>query len=465
MLAIQNVSRFVLLIMTIFFVATGCHSDLPNVPAKKGEAKPDSFNEVADRPRGTDSSNVAPDLSPAPVVRGVTTENQRKPDVSAQQAELVAGVNQFGCDLYRAISNGEDNLFFSPHSLYTVLAMVYAGARGETESEIKETVHFDLERELLHPAISQLNVDLTESKNSKADKFELRVANSIWAQQDFPFLSPYLDTLSSNYGEGIRLVDFIKKESREMARLQINQWIEKETNGNITNMLPPEKLNEDTRLALVNAIFFDALWKHPFPNPSRNGKFKLRSGDEVDVPMMSLRFDVRATDRFQTGDDQLNAIELDYRGDRASMLVIMPPKGQFKEFEQSLNPEKISDIRDSLKKDDTKLFLPKFEFRAKLDLPQVLSEMGMPLAFSPTQADFSGMFEISKSRRLYLAHLLHEALVRVDEKGTTAAAATIGLMEITSMPRRFLVNRPFLFCILDSKSGQLLFIGRVMDPR
>ncbi len=376
------------------------------------------------------------------------------------RAEVISSNRAFAVDLYHAlrVRAGNNNLVFSPHSLSTVLAMVYAGARGETEMQIKKTVHFLIPQNQLHPVFNRINLDLN-GLDDKAGSggFQLNVTNSIWAQTGYPFQLPFLNTLTKNYGQGIRLVDFKPNESRELARKQINQWAHRETSGRISELLKRDLLTKDTRLVLVNAVYFKGLWESPFDKPTQPGKFHLLDGQTVSVPMMEQRFNARIVDN-----PEFAAVEMPYRGDRARMLFVVPKEGRFLEFEESLAAETIDEIRGALKTRDTELFLPKFEYEADIQLAPILAEMGMPLAFDPNNADFSGM---DGSRRLFLKHVVHKAMVKVDEKGTEAAAASAALVEKISMPWRIQIDRPFFYCIYDTQHGNLLFLGRVVDPR
>ncbi len=286
------------------------------------------------------------------------------------------------------------------------------------------------------------------------------MVNSLWGQEQFPFLPDYLTLIARNYGAGIRLVDFTSDANRETARQTINDWVSQQTQDKIKDLLPAQMLNENTRLVLVNAIYFKGEWQDPFLNGTSEAPFTLLNGDQVSVPMMSRRAE---TPYFEGSGFQ--AVALPYKGDRVEMIVVMPEAGKFAEFEQSLNKEQFERIIAGLQSSDVKLFLPRFTFGFRADMKDVLSQMGMPAAFDPGKADFSGIYDKNlEPRNLFISHVAHQAFVAVDEKGTEAAAST-AVGEDTSMPVQFRVDHPFFFAIRDRQTGSILFVGRVLNPK
>jgi serpin B len=414
------------------------------------------------------SATTPPDTEPTPAKSGevllAKSERERNTSPTVTDpalAELSAGNRAFAFDLYQAIRTEGDNLFYSPYSISIALAMAYAGARTATEGQMADTLHFTLPQEQLHPAFNALDLRLTgpdqEDRETNGESFTLRIANALWAQASYPFLPTFLDLVAENYGTGVRLVDFVNPENREQARLAINQWVMDETEDKIKDLIPQGILTELTRLVLANAIYFKGEWDKPFLNGTRDSPFTLLDGEQVSVPMMSRR----AETLYAEGDGY-QAVELPYKGDRVRMLVVLPAPGQFEAFERSLNDAQLQAILSALSQDDIKLFMPRFQFEASFNLNDVLAAMGMPDAFDPEKADFSGM---DGTRWLYIADVLHKAFVAVDEMGTEAAAATGVIVEIVSQPQVVKIDRPFLFVIRDAETGSLLFIGRVVDPR
>lgn len=382
-------------------------------------------------------------------------KREAAPAVSdAARTELTAGNSAFAFDLYQALRGDDNNLFYSPYSISIALAMTYAGARENTAQQMAETLHFTLPPEQLHPAFNVLDLDLT-SRNTGA--FTLTVANSLWGQSGYTFRPEFLDTLALNYGAGLRLLDFVEADAREQSRQTINQWGSDQTAGKIEELLQEDVLTKDTRLVLTNAIYFKADWETPFLNGTKDAPFTLLDGSQVNVPMMSRR----ANTGYAQGPDY-QAVELLYKGGRMRMLILLPAPGQFETFEGTLTGERVTNILQTLERGDLKVYLPKFSYDAALSLKDTLMQMGMPDAFTPGVADFSGM---DGTRDLFISAVVHQAFIAVDEIGTEAAAATGVVMEIESMPTEVRLDRPFIFLIHDMESDAILFVGRLTDPR
>jgi serpin B len=389
-------------------------------------------------------------------------ERITEPDVSAGELdELVSGNSTFAFDLYRALRDPDGNLFFSPYSISAALAMTYAGARGETEQEMAETLSFILAQEKLHAAFNALDLELAEQQEPIGDEdgeaFQLSIANSVWGQKDFEFLAPFLDTLAEHYGAGLRLLDFVNEA--EEARETINAWVSDQTEERIPELLPEGTIDALTRLVLTNAIYFNASWSFPFPEENtREGAFHLLDGTEVQAPMMRLDEMLRYG---EVGGVQ--AARLPYTGGEFSAYVLVPAEGEFESFESSLDAATLDAIIAGLGERQVALTMPKFEFESSFDLNDTLIELGMPSAFDLGRADFSGM---DGKRDLFISDVIHKSFVSVDEAGTEAAAATAVVMRLTASPERaeLAVDRPFLFLIRHDPTGTILFAGRVLDP-
>jgi serpin B len=380
------------------------------------------------------------------------------PDVDlATVGELVAGNNRFVFDLFHAIARGEVNLFFSPYSVSTALAMTYAGARGMTAEQMANALHYTLPHAQLHPALNALNQQLTATDDE--GEFQLSLANALWGQEDVEFRAEYLDLLAAHHGAGIRLVDFQSETGRRAASERINQWVKDATAERIPHLVEPHVFTELTRLVLTNAVTFDGLWEYPF-DETRNAGFTLPDGTRVMVPLMRNR----SVTRYAAGENW-QAAELAYKGGRTHMLILLPAEGRFEEFAHNLDTALVAEIETALAPTDLALYLPRFAYSADLALSETLTQMGMTLAFSESEADFSGMVEIPP--RLYISHVLHKAYVAVDEQGTKAAAATAVSAEVgeeNSVPEVMRVDRPFLFLIRDTEQGTILFLGRMVNP-
>ncbi|HDK45455.1 MAG TPA: serpin family protein, partial [Actinobacteria bacterium] len=368
-------------------------------------------------------------------------------------ASVASGMEAFGTDLYAMLATGDGNLVFSPASIVTALAMTYAGARGVTAEEMARVLHVDLNDEAFHQAMNALDLALESRSFTEGDEgVQLSTANSLWGQQGLTFEQPFLDTLGTDYGSGMRLVDF--KAAAEQARVRINEWVASETNDNILDLIPQGALDSLTRLVLVNAVYLDATWEHQFdPNETADGPFTLLDGSRVNVPMM------HQTSSFSYGTgDGWQAVQMPYVGDDLAMLVVVPDEGRFTDVEGRLARGLLDDAVASLfgAQSSVSLTIPRFEFRTQAGLNTALRDLGMRTAFDRDAADFSGM---TTEETLYISDVVHEAYIAVDEEGTEAAAATGVVMRTTSAPLeevRLTIDRPFIFALRDVPTGALL---------
>ncbi|MDV2989731.1 MAG: serpin family protein [Dehalogenimonas sp.] len=388
---------------------------------------------------------------------------RQTPDVpAAEMTELVSGNTDFALALYQLLKEEGGNFFYSPYSISVALAMTYAGANGETERQMADTLRFTLGQAKLHQALNALDAAVNSrgqgAKGKDDQPFSLKVVNAIWGQQDFQFLNSYLDLLAANYGAGLRTLDFAADP--EGARKTINDWVARETEKRIQDLLPPGSIKEITRLVLTNAIYFNGGWLKPFEeNATTDGIFNLLNGNPVTVSMMhqSETLGYAAGSGYQ-------AVELQYDGGELSMVIILPEVGGFESFEDTLDGVMLQHIIGDLRNGFVNLFMPKFEFESSFSLKSALSAMGMPVAFTDA-ADFSG---ITGQPNLLIADVVHKSFVAVDEAGTEAAAATGVIMDLTSAPGgdpvTMTIDRPFIFLIQDIATGAVLFTGRVMNP-
>ena len=396
-------------------------------------------------------------------------ERETLPEVSdSELSDLVRGNGAFAFDLYRNLSDEDGNLFFSPHSISLALAMTYAGARGETESQMAETLHFLLPQDSLHPAFNALDLELASRSEGVQDiggeGFRLNLVNAVWGQLGCTFQTEFLDLLAESYGAGVRPTDFLG--SPEGSRTTINDWVSDQTEERIKDLVPPDGIDESTRMVLTNAIYFNAAWIRPFDREdTSDGRFHLLDGDEIDVPMMQ-----QTASFWYAAGDGYQVLSLPYYANGPlSMVILLPDSGRFSEFEESLDAAVVDGVTKDLVWRSVSLSMPKFEFESGFNLPNLLKAMGMPDAFNQSKADFSGM-GISGcpggDGRLYISDVFHKAFVLVDEEGTEAAAATAAMVFVRGRPPpvSVSVDRPFIFLIRDRETGAVLFVGRVLDP-
>jgi len=380
------------------------------------------------------------------------------PSWAAAADSTVNGNTAFALDLYRKLNAGDGNLFFSPYSISTCLAMVYAGARGETESQMARTFHFDTNQAELHTAFGDLQKHLNDIQSKK--EIELNIANGLWAQKEHPFLPAFLDITTKNYAAKIEQVDF--RASAEAVRAQINNWVSGQTKDKIKDLIPAGALNGVTRLVLANAIYFKGKWQQPFQEKSTTtAPFFASANKTVQAKLMyqTAKFRYRET-------DSLQSLEMPYAGRDISMVVLLPKqKDGLKQLEESLDAAQMNAGLDQAAIREVHVFIPKFKLTQEFDLSKTLAAMGMSDGFSAS-ADFSGM---DGKRDLYISTVVHKAFVEVDEQGTEAAAATGVAIRSEAVLRpqpvpTFRADRPFLFLIRDTHSGSILFIGRVTNP-
>jgi serpin B len=378
---------------------------------------------------------------------------------SSDKQIVIEGNNAFALNLYAELSKEEGNLFFSPSSISTALAMTYAGARGNTATQMANTLHFTLSQERLHPAFSELMKDL-EADPQRSD-YQLSIANALWGQTGYKFYDEFMNITKSYYDAGFKEVDF--KNKTEETRQIINSWTEDKTNNKIKDLIKPGILNNFTRLVLTNAIYFKGKWQFQFDaKNTQNSTFTLLNGEEIQVPMMKQ---TKEFNYIENG--MLQIIEMPYVGDKLSMVILLPKKiDGLKQIEGSLTQGNLNNWLSNLRNREVIVSLPKFKMTSEFELNEVLKSLGMVDAFT-MQADFSGM--TPDPIGLYISNVLHKAFVDVNEEGTEAAAATAVVMKLRGiMPEPkpvFRADHPFIFIIRDMQSGSILFMGRVTDPR
>jgi serpin B len=386
-------------------------------------------------------------------------EREMNPQVSeADLATLVEGNTQFAFDLYRAIEERDHNLVYSPYSLSVTIAMVYAGARGDTDRDIASALGYHLPQEVLHPAFNALDQHFNEipfqDSAYRGEPFTLTVANSVWAQSGYPFEQDYLDLLARNYAEGMYTTDFhfAGDESCDA----INHWIENHTNDRIHDACPRDLIHASTQLVLVNAIYFKASWDEEFfESATHQEDFYLIDNSVVRVPMMHKQM---LDNYFENASFQ--AAELPYKNKTCSMLIILPKRNRFREVEASLTEHILGTIFSDMSEASYMLELPRFNFETSMRLKEPLSDLGMACAFQIGRANLTGMNPYDD---LFIDDVVFKTMISVDEKGTEAASAGMAFIANAIMPE-VIVNRPFFFVIMENSTKTILFLGRVMNP-
>jgi serpin B len=376
---------------------------------------------------------------------------------------VIAGSNRFGFDLYGKLRGRGGNLFLSPYSIATALAMTSTGARGETDRELAAVLHAPDDPPARHAAFRDLIARVNGEGQGQRRLDTLISANALWLQQGDPFLHAFLDATRTYYGAQPFEVDFAG--NTESARQRINAWVEAQTAGKIREIIQSLDLDRDTALVLTNAIYFKGAWASPFvaSHTRKDGEFTAAGGKKVTVPMMTQT----ETYRYHDG-GSFQALELPYAGNQRSMLVLLPKAVDgLAALESSLTPEGLDAVVGKLGRQRVNLELPRFRLEESFQLADVLQSLGMERSFDPSRADFSGM---TGRRDLAVSKVIHKAFVDVNEEGTEAAAATAVVMARTAvmLPGRtvtFRADHPFLFLIRDQATGAVLFLGRVNEPK
>lgn len=379
-------------------------------------------------------------------------------DASDEQlAAVVDAENRFAFDLYGELGEQEGNLFYSPFSIATALGMTMEGAVGETYEEMRTTLHFGEDVEDRRAGIATLHEQLL----TENDAYEINVANAIWPDDDFPMSEEFASVITGVYGGGAKMLDY---SAPEPARVEINEWVELQTEELIEDLIPAGAIDPLTKMVLTNAIYFKGTWVQEFDeDETRDEPFLLADGSEVEAPLMRLTGE-DATFNYAE-DATWQVLELPYEGDRLSMLVFLPKeRGSLRDVDAGLDLGTYQSLTGELVERQIDTYLPKFEMEwGAKSIKEQLIDLGMQKPFM--DADFSGMGD--GGEELSITDVLHKAYVKVDEEGTEAAAATAVVVGIESLqpPKLiFLADHPFLFVIRDAQTGSILFMGRVMDP-
>ncbi len=376
---------------------------------------------------------------------------------------IIEANNQFALNYYFKLSSKDKdkNIFFSPFSISSAMAMAYEGAKGQTAEEIRKVFYFPNDDELRRTEYK----DLFDNLNKKDKKYQMSVANALWAQKDYKFLDDYLDRVEKYYGGKASNLDFVK--DTEKSRKTINSWVENKTNEKIKDIIPPGLISDLTRLVITNAIYFKGDWAKQFDEKvTRDEDFRVNKNNTKKVSMMR-----ELSGEFNyTENEILQILEMDYLGKDLSMLVLLPKNDDLENLENLINNEKILEWKKGLENQKVRVYIPKFKFETKYFMADDLKEMGMLLPFNKQRpgADFSGMDGTDK---LVIEQVIHQAFVEINEGGTEAMATAVIMSEQLAGPGDihpeapiFRADHPFIFLIQEKVSGNVLFIGKMVDP-
>ncbi len=376
---------------------------------------------------------------------------------SQDYKKQVENNNRFTFELFSDINDSAKNLFLSPFSVSTALAMTYEGARGKTRTEMSDVLHFSNDALTFNRNFKNIISDTKKSANPKF--YILNIANSIWTQTDYKFLHSFFEIIQKYYAAKIESVNFKQKEDRERARIKINNWTAQKTNDKIKNLLDKNSLDGDTKMVLVNAVYFLAKWDKQFNKKATKSNFFFSASGKVEKDFM---YGKNRMKYIQKGNVKL--LEIPYKNKRASMIIIMPDTSEkFNDFKATLSLNYFNELYKTADYHNVILYLPKFKIEYKNNLAKTLYSAGMKRAFT-NHADFSGM---TCEKELKIDKIIHQTFIDVDESGTEAAAATAVIMtRITSVSPNdlieFKVDHPFIFLIKENTTGSILFIGQLI---
>ena len=373
--------------------------------------------------------------------------------------DVVEANNQFGIDMLKALRETEEgNIFISPYSIFTALSMTYEGARGNTADEMADVLHLpDNDQERLG-SFAKVQNDI----NKGSDQYELATANAIWPMKGPEWYTEFLNTITSYYDGKVEELDYASDP--ESCRKTINDWVENRTNDRIEDLIPQGFIDTLTYMVLTNAIYFKGEWIYDFnENDTKKATFHSPGGD-VEVDMMGMKLEDDNKIPYYLGDG-VQALELPYKGDELSMVLVLPNSGTLDDLISDLDNALLEAIRNGLEPSNVKVKMPKLKLETKYELKDPLIDLGMPTAFIPGSADFSGMS--AEGEGVYISAVIHQTFLEIDEKGTEAAAATAVILRNfsaePSMPE-FTADRPFLFYIQQKDTGNILFMGTMKDP-
>ena len=387
-------------------------------------------------------------------VTGPDSKGELPRELSSSEKKLVEDGQSFGFNVFKSTVEGDDaeNVFISPLSISIALGMTMNGSEGETFEQMRETLALQgLSQEEINEGYKSLIKLLTEAD----PKVKMQIANSVWSREGFPVQESFTTTLEEYFDATTQELDFEDPASTDI----INEWVSGNTNGLIEKIIdgqiPPEMV-----MYLINAIYFQGDWTYQFDEEkTRERTFLLEDGGQEMVDMMTQErvFNIHMN-------EEVHMIDLPYGDSLFSMTVMMPADNEkmIDDFiAQDLTKDNFDRWLTNLSGRDMPLNLPRFELEYKIKMNDILKTMGMEAPFNPNVADFT---KINSEADLYISEVMHKTFVKVDEKGTEAAAVTSVGVGVTSMPQTFSVNRPFVFMIREQNSGAILFMGKVKNP-
>jgi serine protease inhibitor len=385
------------------------------------------------------------------------TEITRPNKSATMNSNLAAASNAFGFDLFQQLRRqaADKNVFFSPLSVTMALGMTYSGAAGETKNAMARALRIE---GMDHAELNRASAELLNALKSSDPKIELAIANSLWARSGMRFNEDFMAGARRFYGAEISTLDFNNPQSAAA----INQWVSGATKGKISRII--DQINQQQVMFLINAVYFKGLWQKKFEKTlTKEQPFHLPGGQMRPTPMMA-----QSGDYLYRRGDKSQAVILPYGNGGVSLYLFLPDKeSSLEEFLKGLSYQKWEEWINNFDKTPGDVKLPRFKLDYEKTLNDPLKDLGMGAAFSPREADFSG---IRAEKDLFISEVKHKAVVEVNEEGTEAAAATSVGISTTSIrvPRErftFIADRPFFMAIRDSQTGAILFMGSVIEPK
>lgn len=386
--------------------------------------------------------------------KGITMSQQDNTGCSIPEAN-----NNFAFELYKQVNKPENNILFSPYSIESAFAMVYAGAESNTKKEFQSVFHFPSDKITLNKSFSELNNQLNDSE--RKDFYNLSIANSLWIEKTYPLLPQYLNIIKQYYEAAIQNVDFVG--NKMAAVTEINRWVNEKTHSKIPSILKPSDVDSSTALVLVNAVYFKAFWQSKFTKYNTNAMpFRVSAQNTMQTDMMYQEKNFNYNEN-----ETVQYVELPYSFNLSSMVIVLPKQvNGLQNLEESINAQYLEKLHTGVTKKRVQLYLPKFKFDSAFQLNDSLKALGLVDAFT-SKADFAG---ISAKKDLFISKAIHKAFIEVNEDGTEAAAATAISMARGAMPPVydkpvvFKADHPFMFFIIHNQSKAILFMGKVLKP-
>jgi serpin B len=396
------------------------------------------------------------DSAPEPATHA-KREARALTSATADLKPAIDSVNRFGWALYRAAARPSASTFFSPFSLDTALGMTYAAARGETADEMRDALAIEGEDTAFHAALGALLADIG---GEHARGYTLRAANGFFGSEDVAFAPDFTSLMSDTYAAAMESVPF--RRDPEAARTRVNDFVAGATQGRIEELVPSGRVDVLTLAILVNAVHFEAPFATAFdPELTSDAPFLLEDGTEIAHPLMTQKGELLSAE-----DADFALVELDYADAEIAFDVLVPhQRGALAELEPALTLERVESLLASAERQTLVLGLPRFELALDLDAKALLGSLGMRRAFVDGEADLSGLLASESDLRPYVTDVLHRAYVRVDERGTEAAAGSAVVVGTRGVTPSVVADHPFVFMIRDKLTGVVLFLGRVADPR